>query len=107
MKIPCICIDDVGRPLEIPVSKWVVRDRQYHVTHIFHQLQQKGVKGVELLEIDISDCFPYNCYRLDRFAFAIEDIERLVQMMRDCTALNEIDINSIVEKLTSVEQIKN
>lgn len=103
MKIPCICINDRLKPDEIPTSKWVVKGNTYHITHVYNNIQQNGIKGVELFEHDISDCMPYNCYRLDRFAFAIEDIERLVQMMRDCTALNEIDINSIVEKLTSVE----
>lgn len=107
MKIPCVCIDDKGRPLEVPLSKWVRKGNKYHITHVFHQHQQKGVKGVELLELDVSDCFPYNCFRMDRFAIAVEDIDKLRQLVRDCTSLDEIDISSIIEKLTSIEELEN
>jgi hypothetical protein len=103
MKIPCVCVDDIGRPLEVPVSRWVKKGVEYHVTHVYHQFQQKGVKGVELLEFDISDCVPYNCYRLDRFAFTAENIQKLIELMQDCTELDNIDISSIVEKLTTIE----
>ena len=105
MKIPCICVDDKHKPLEIPFCKWVVKGSEYHVTHVYHQHQQKGIKGVELAEFDISDCVPYNCYRLDRFAFTQDNLKKLIQMMQDCTELNDIDISSIVEKLTSIEQL--
>ena len=105
MKIPCICVDDVGRPLEIPTSKWVKKGVQYHVTHVYHQYQQKGLKGVELYEFDISNCFPYNCYRLDRFAFTVEGVNDLIKLMNECTELDNIDIHSIVEKLTKVKKL--
>lgn len=103
MKIPCICIDDKNRPAEIPLSKWVVKDKEYHVTHVYHQVQQIGVKGVELAEFDISNCIPFNCYRLDRFAFTRENLEKLVALMQHCTALNNIDIQELVDKLTTIE----
>lgn len=105
MKIPCYCIDDSNRPIEIPIGKWVVAEQKYHITHVYHQHQQKGIKGVELSEFDISDCVPYNCYRLDRFAFTEENIQKLIELMQDCTELDNIDISSIVEKLTSIEQL--
>ena len=105
MKIYCICIDDKHKPLEIPSSRWVKEGDEYHIVHVYNQQQQKGIKGVELSEFDISDCVPYNCYRLDRFAFTKENIHKLIQMMQDCTELDNIDISSIVEKLTSIEQL--
>jgi len=85
MKIPCICIDDKHKPLEIPSSRWVKEGNEYHIVHVYHQHQQKGIKGVELSEFDISDCVPYNCYRLDRFAFTEENIQKLMELMQDCT----------------------
>lgn len=105
MKIPCFCIDDKNRPLEIPISKWVKEGEKYHITHVYHQHQQKGIKGVELSEFDISDCVPYNCYRLDRFAFTEENLDKLIKLMQECTELDSIDISSIVDKLTLVEQL--
>lgn len=103
MKIPCVCVDDIGKPLEIPSSKWVKEGEKYHITHVYHQYQQNGIKGVELYEFDISNCVPYNCYRLDRFAFTEEGLLMLIELMNQCTELNNIDISSIVEKLTLVE----
>ena len=105
MKISCICIDDKHKPLEIPSARWVKEGEEYHIVHVYHQHQQKGIKGVELSEFDISDCVPYNCYRLDRFAFTEENIRKLVELMQECTELDNIDISSIVEKLTSIEQV--
>ena len=105
MKIPCICIDDKNRPLEVPVSKWVVKEQEYHITHVYHQYQQKGIKGVELAEFDISDCVPYNCYRLDRFAFTEENLLKLIELMQQCTELNNIDSHSIVDKLFLVKEV--
>lgn len=103
MKIPCLCIDAQNKPIEIPLSKWVVKGNQYHVTHVFHQYQQPGVKGVELAEHDISDCVPFNCYRLDRFAFTEEGLKKLIELMDHCTELNKVDIQIIVDKLTTIE----
>lgn len=103
MKIPCICIDSKNKPSEIPLEKWVVKGNEYHIVHVFHQYQQNGIKGVELAEHDISDCVPYNCYRLDRFAFTPENLSRLVELMNQCTELDKIDIQKIVEKLTTFE----
>lgn len=103
MKIPCICINDRLKPNEIPQSKWIVKGNTYHITHVYNNIQQNGIKGVELYEHDISDCAPYNCYRLDRFAFTPENLQKLLELMQHCTQLNNIDIRKIVEKLTKVE----
>ena len=105
MKIPCVCVDDKNRPVEIPTSKWVKDGEKYHITHVYHQYQQKGIKGVELSEFDISDCAPYNCYRLDRFAFTEEDLLKLIELMQQCTELTDIDINSIVDRLFLAKEL--
>lgn len=101
--IRCFCIDDTNRPKEIPASKWVEKDKQYHITHVFKHLSQKGIQGVELAEVDISDCEPYNCFRLTRFAILLEDLEKLIQLMKDCTELSDIDISALLENLELVE----
>lgn len=103
MKIPCICIDSKNKPSEIPISKWIVEGNKYNITHVYHQFQQKGIKGVELAEFDISDCVPYNCYRLDRFAFTQLNLLKLAALINTCTELDKIDIQELVEKLTTLQ----
>jgi len=107
MKIPCICIDSKNKPNEIPLKKWVIKGNEYHITHVFHQYQQNGIKGVELAEHDISDCVPFNCYRLDRFAFTQLNLIKLAVLMNQCTELDKIDIQKLVEKLTTIETVEN
>lgn len=103
MKIPCLCINDKNKPYQIPQNKWVTEGEIYNVQHIFHQIQQKGVKGVELAGIDLSDCFPYNCFDLSRFAFKVEDLPKLEILIKHCTKLNDIDVLSIIGDLTRIK----
>lgn len=100
--IECICVDDKGKPLEIPQEKWVKEGEKYHITHIFVMIQQGKIKGCELAEFDISDCLPYNCYRLSRFAIKAEDLQKLMQLISDCDELNQLsteDLNKIVREV--------
>ncbi len=103
--IEAICIDDTKRPKEIPSNKWVKSGNKYHITHIFAMLSQKGIKGVELAEIDISDCHPYNSFRLNRFVINPKDLEKWIQMCKDTAALNGIDIDSFVQDLINKEEL--
>lgn len=105
MKIPCICLDDKNRPNEIPASKWPVKDKKYNITWIFKQLNQPGVKGVELAEFDISMCTPYNSFKMSRFGIAMEDFPKLIQMMKDTAEFNGIDVDKFVEELIETEEL--
>lgn len=97
-KVRCICIDDSNRPKEIPVSKWVVKDKEYTIVHVFYHPQQK-IQGVELGEVELDDsCFPYGSFALKRFTIFKEDLELFVSLLRDCTELNDIEINSLIEQ---------
>ena len=102
--IKVICIDDANKPKEIPQEKWVIKGETYHISHIFKQLLQPGIQGVELVEFDISMHEPYNCYRLTRFAFRPEDISKFVEMMNDCANLNDIDIQKLTKELITIEE---
>jgi len=85
MKIPCICIDDSFRPESFPSSKWVVKNRKYHIINVsFHPLQDGGVQGVTLAEIDLNDgcCYPYKTFRINRFAITEEDFLKLVDALK-------------------------
>jgi len=98
--VKCICVDDKKKPVEIPQSKWVEEGEEYHITHVFVMKHQKNIKGCEIAEYDISMHTPYNCYRLSRFAFAVEDLQKLFDLISRCDELNlldHIDIQKLVD----------
>lgn len=99
MTVKVICLDDSNRPKEIPLEKWIKKDSQYHITHIYYHPQQK-IQGVELAEIDLDEsCLPYSSFALRRFGISKEDLEKFFQMLKDCTDLNDIDVSKLVEEI--------
>jgi len=103
MKVKCICIDDTFKPEEIPNSHWVKKDHEYHITHVyFHPHQQ--ISGVELAELDLSNFFPYQTYRITRFAFDKENFLKLIELIKHCSQLNEIEVKHLLQ---DVEQVNN
>lgn len=103
--VKCICIDDTKKPNEIPANKWVKNGDIYHITHIYKQLNQPGIQGVELAEFDISMCKPYNSYRMSRFAIDINDLEKLKSLMEKCTELDKISIDDFVKELINNDEL--
>jgi hypothetical protein len=63
-----VCIDDSNRPHDIPANKWVEKGKEYTIIKFVRMVAQGGILGVELEEIDLSDCFPYECFAASRFA---------------------------------------
>ncbi len=68
MRIEVVCVDDSMRPNEVPLSRWVKRGQTYHIIEICEMTQQPGVMGCKLEEINNDDLFPYQYFRLSRFA---------------------------------------
>jgi len=98
-KVRVICIDDSNRPKEIPLSRWVKKDSEYTIVHIFWHVTHK-IQGVELAEIELDNsCFPYVAFSLARFAIFKEDLDKFVAMLKDCTDLNDVDISNLIEEL--------
>jgi hypothetical protein len=95
--IPCICIDDTGKPEVIPVSKWVKRGEQYRIATItYHPLQ--GLQGCDIYERPLDEsCLPYQFFKLSRFAIAESDIPAFIELMKQSTELNDIDIQKLVD----------
>lgn len=88
--VKCICIDDSSKPKKIPAEKWVEKGREYHVAYTLTVLPQK-LLAFELHEIDLDEsCFPYSFFLANRFAFTEEGLQKLSQLIKDCT---EIDIS--------------
>lgn len=62
-----ICINDSDRPNEIPISKWIKKGNQYTAIKFNKMNMQGGILGVQLEEIDLSDCFPHTHFLASRF----------------------------------------
>lgn len=97
--IKCICIDDTNKPSVIPKEKWIEKDKEYHITYIYvmkNQIQF-GIQGCDIAEIDISDYHPYNCFRLSRFAFSVDDLEALINIMIECGKMNNVSMDDLLK----------
>jgi len=63
-----VCIDDSNKPIDIPEHKWVKKDEIYTIAKVVKLNLQANTLGVELEEIDLTDCFPYEYFLANRFA---------------------------------------
>lgn len=101
--IKAICVDDSGRPKEIPESKWLVKGEIYHVIYTVTVLPQKKL-AFHLYEIDLDEtCKPYEYFLSNRFGFLSEDIIKLSELIKDCC---DTDF-SMDELLEETKTIKN
>ena len=89
-----ICINDSDRPNEIPVSKWVVKDKIYTIDKVMRMNMQNGLLGFSLKEIDLSGCFPYLYFSANRFrpAVSIDDInlEEMIENSKEELEIMEV-----------------
>lgn len=104
MKVECICIDAKNRPSEVPLNMWISEGIQYTIVHIYRLSLQNNILAVELEEVKIKGCEPYEFYRLDRFAFTEESFKKLIELMKACSELNDINIQEIVKDLELIEK---
>lgn len=76
-----VCINDAERPNDIPISKWVVKGKEYTVIKIDRMLLQGGAVGFQLAEIDLRDCVPYLYFSAHRFGIKpLPDMAREVEV---------------------------
>lgn len=97
LNLEVICIDDKHRPNEVPTNRWVKEGKRYHIIEITKLNMQQGLYGCKLAEINNDDLFPYQYFRLSRFAVSVSD-ELLEQ------AVEEIDISELEEILNPEEE---
>lgn len=87
-----ICINDKGKPYIIPQNKWLVKDNKYHITHVGTSLGT-NVICVTVAEITLTkEYYLYEGFRLDRFAFTQDSLMKLIELMKNCSELNDIEL---------------
>lgn len=101
-----ICIDDANRPKEIPKNKWVIKKQEYTVIWVYYSIPSKTM-AFDLAEITLDEsCAPYSIFSAKRFAIHEDDLEEFLQLMKDCTDFNDIDIEELI-KQENFEIIEN
>lgn len=99
--ISCICINDKNRPKEIPPSKWIKQDEEYHVIYTVTVLPQKQL-AFHLAEISLDECcVPFEYFLANRFAFTEENLLLLMELIKDCSDV-EFSMDELLEQ-TSIE----
>lgn len=91
--IPCICIDDKGRPGDFPLSKWIKEQQEYHVTSVITVLPQNEL-GVTLAEIELdATCYPYKFFLAKRFGFTKENFQKLIKLVQNTNKTKEFELD--------------
>lgn len=102
MSIKCLCVDDSFKPNEIPNNKWIKKGESYTVIYTVTVLPQREL-AFQLQEIELTEKeYPYEYFLSSRFAFKKEDLEKLIEMIKDC---NDIDFD-MDELLNNVKDVK-
>lgn len=77
------CINDKGRPNEIPFSKWIKKDEEYTVVKAMKCAVQGGLLGFELAEIDLKGCEPYLYFAANRFSPLVDEPEEVLENVEE------------------------
>ena len=105
-RMPVICINDSGRPSDIPASKWPVKGKPYTVTSHVVMHSMGGRMGVTLEEISLEGCYPYKYYLGDRFGIPAdgsdllaraEELLREAQREFDGVGVGEAELEAVEE----------
>lgn len=100
--VECICVNDKNKPKEIPAKKWVVENNKYNVIFTVTVLPQRKL-AFHLVEIDLDEsCAPYEYFLANRFAFTKENLENLMQLIKDCEE-TDFSMEELVEQTTLID----
>jgi hypothetical protein len=101
--IKCLCINDSNKPNQIPNEKWVEIGKEYTLLFSMTVLPQKQL-AFQLNEIDLDDsCSPYTWFLASRFAFREEDLQRLIEFIKDCNKIT-FSVNELVKEINIDER---
>ena len=99
--IKCICIDDSNKPTVIPKEKWLEKGKEYTLAFTMTVKPQKKL-AFQLQEIELDEsCSPYTWFLASRFTFREEDLEKLIEFIKECNHIT-FSVNELM-KVTKVE----
>jgi hypothetical protein len=99
--IKCFCINDKGRPNDIPLSKWVKEGEPYTIIFAATVLPQNEL-GFQFQEITLDEsCAPYEYFMAKRFGFLKDDFMKLEAFIKECGEVNE-SIKELMKKVQSI-----
>lgn len=100
--IKCICINDKNRPSKVPANKWIKEGEEYSIIFATVVLPQKTL-ALQIDEVDLDEsCRPYSFFLANRFAFRKEDLERLIEFIKECTQVN-MSIKELMNQTETLE----
>jgi hypothetical protein len=104
--IKCVCINDKDKPSKIPQNKWLEEGREYTLAFSMTVLPQKQL-AFQVQEIDLDDsCSPYTWFLANRFAFREEDLDRLVEFIKDCNKIT-FSVKELMKETNLHERERN
>jgi hypothetical protein len=77
------CINDKNRPSEIPIDKWLVKGTEYTISAFDKLAMLGGELGVQVEELDISDCAPYTYFAASRFGIVEDSPDELEDALEE------------------------
>ena len=103
--IKCVCINNNDRPSRIPVEKWLEQGKEYTLAFTMTVNPQKKL-AFQVQEIDLDEsCSPYSWFLADRFAFRQEDLDSLIEFIKECNNIT-FSINELMN-VTNVDERKS
>ena len=104
--IKCLCVDDKDKPRQIPQEKWVEKGKEYTIVFTMTVLPQKQL-AFQLQEIDLDDsCSPYTWFLAKRFAFREEDLDEIIEFIKECNHIN-FSVNELMKEINVNEREPN
>ena len=93
-----ICLDDKNKPKEIPESKFVKEGEWYELLMVI-RCMPGNIIGFQFVSPELDEtCLPYICYLGTRFAMLEKDIKEFEQLCRDCSDLDSVDLEQLIEE---------
>lgn len=103
--IKCVCINNDNRPNRVPESKWLEKGKEYTLAFTMTVHPQKTL-AFQLQEIELDEtCSPYSWFLASRFAFKQEDLEKLIEFIKECNKIT-FSLNELM-KVTKVDEGKS
>ncbi len=100
--VKCTCIDNKKKPSEIPMSHWINEGTSYTIKHVYNMIPPgngKPMVGVTLKEVDLESLnIVYKGYKIGRFSVKEEDLEKLIELMKLCSELNDFNPMELLEE---------